>query len=169
MKVITLIGMPGAGKSTIGRLLAKELGYDFLDLDVLIKEKTGRSHDLIIAEDGEERFLKLEEELVLGLNFASFARGLVFSPGGSIVYSLPAMEKLKKETTVFYLELPLQAIRDRLGEGASARGIIGFKNKGLELVFEERTPLYQSFAHHTLNCQGFSEKRILEGIRWLLA
>lgn len=163
-KGITLIGMPGSGKSTVGKLLAKEISYNFIDLDEFIKEKSGKSHQEIIRIEGEKELLWLEELYTLGLDFTK----TVFSPGGSIVYSSPAMEKLKKETTVFYLDLPLKVIKDRLGDAIESRGIVGLKEKGLKELFEERNRIYKLFAHHTFDCVGCGEKEIVKGILWTI-
>src|SRR3989344_8595530 len=111
MNGITLIGMPGSGKSTVGKILAEKLSYQFIDLDKLILEKEGKSHDRILAEKGEQALKKTEERLTLELNIAK----TIFAPGGSIVYSYPAMEKLAKESQIFYLYLPLEEIKKRLG------------------------------------------------------
>lgn len=156
MKGVTLIGMPGAGKSTIGKLLAERLRYKFVDLDILIKEKEGRSHTDILENDGEVKLLKLENDYTLGLDFSK----TVFSPGGSIIYSPKAMEKLKSDTTIFYLEMPIGKIRKRLGIGLEKRGIVGLAEKGLQKLFEERTPVYKSYADHTIDCSSLSDKSI---------
>ncbi len=169
MPAITLIGMPGAGKSTVGELLAKELNCEFLDLDVLIKEKEGKSPHRFIKEHGEAAFLKLEEALVNNLDISSFKKGLVIAPGGSIVYSVPAMEKLYKETRIFYLELPLKTIQNRLGDSIELRGIVGLaKGNDLADLYRQRTELYKKYAHHTFNCVGCGEKDIAKGIIWHL-
>ena len=165
MKGITLVGMPGSGKSTVGQILAKQLGWNFVDLDILIKEKIGKTHQEILEEQGEKEFIKLEGKLTTVLNFEN----TVFSPGGSIIYSEDAIEKLRNETEIFYLNLPLQEIKKRLGEGIDYRGIVGLKEKGIEALFEERVPAYKSCAHHTLDCHGFDEKKIAEGILWLIS
>ena len=123
MKGITLIGMPGSGKSTIGKKLAERLKFRFVDLDELIKEKIGRSHAEILEKDGRDALINLENQLTLELNFEN----TIFSPGGSIIYSLVAMEKLRAETTVIYLELQLQEIQKRLGKNPNSRGIVGLQ------------------------------------------
>lgn len=164
MKGITLIGMPGAGKSTIGKLLAKKLGYKFVDLDFLIKEKEGRSHADILEKDGVEALLGVEEKHTLDLDLDK----IVFSPGGSIIYSPEAMEKLKDETRIIYLELPLGDIKKRLGKNIETRGIVGLKEKGPENLFQERTPLYESFADHIIHCANLEDKKIVEKINEIL-
>lgn len=164
MKGITLIGMPGSGKSTIGRLLAQQLMARFIDLDALICEKEKKSHSQIMKENGEKELLKLEEIYTLGLDFAS----LVFSPGGSIIYSPKAMEKIKKESKVVYLEVPLKEIKKRLGREAKNRGIVGLAEKGIDGLFLERTPLYRNCADTIINCSGLSVKEIIGKINEIL-
>jgi len=165
MKGITLIGMPGSGKSTIGRILAEKLGWHFVDLDILIKEKEGRSHSEILEQEGERALLALEERHALSLDF----QDTVFSPGGSIIYSKAAMEKLKDVTIIFYLDLPFQEIESRLGEGVKDRGIVGLRDKTLKELFEERAVHYRLAAHHIFDCHGFNEKKIADGIMWLMS
>ena len=158
MRGVTLIGMPGAGKSTIGKILAVRLEFKFVDLDVLIREKEGRSHDQISRENGDAELLRLEEQYALGLDLAR----TVFAPGGSIIYSPRAMEKLRDETAIVYLELPFSEIKNRLGDNAAARGIVGLKEKGLDGLFTEREPLYLSYAHHIIHCQDLSDAEIVD-------
>lgn len=159
-KGITLIGMPGSGKSTIGKLLSERLNWYFIDLDILIKQKEGKGHDQLINSLGEKEFLRIEERHALALNLAK----TVFSPGGSIVYSLPAMEKLQKETDIIYLELPLLEIENRLGGKIDSRGIVGLKEKGLEKLFRERELLYKKFPHFVINCSGLGKEQIINEI-----
>lgn len=168
MGAITLIGMPGAGKSTVGAMLAKELNYDFLDLDVLIKEREGKDPHAFIRDHGEEAFLQLEGALVRNLPAHYFRKGAILAPGGSIVYSASAMERLQKETKIFYLDLPLKTIQTRLGDLIEQRGIIGLNRKGIFDLYKERTQLCRQYAHHALDCSGCSEKEIVKGILWYL-
>jgi shikimate kinase len=164
MRGITLIGMPGAGKSTIGKMLAKQIGFKFVDLDVFIKEKEGRSHADILEKNGTEALLNVEEKYTLDLDLAK----TVFSPGGSIIYSAAAMDRLKNETKIIYLELPLKDIKKRLGKNIGTRGIVGLKEKGLEKLFQERTPIYESFADHVIQCANLEDKKIVEKINEIL-
>lgn len=138
--------MPGAGKSTIGKKLAEKLDWGFLDLDVLIQGKTGQAPAEFIKIKGEEEFLQLEEELALGLDLAQ----TIFAPGGSIIYAPAAMEKLRLQTTIIYLTISLEELKQRLGKNLKERGIIGFKEKGLENLFRERNALYKRCAHFTI-------------------
>ena len=151
---ITLIGMPASGKSTIGKILAKKLGWDFVDLDDLIKEKTGKSYDEILEQDGEQKLLDLEDQLTLDLDLG---KGLVFSPGGSIIYSSEAMEKIKNETRVIYIDLSLAEIEKRLKERPIKGGIVGLKEKGLKKLFEERDLAYKKFTDDIIKADNLSE------------
>lgn len=160
-KGITLIGMPASGKSTIGKLLAKKLGWKFIDLDILIKVQGGKSHADILAEQGDSALLNLEEFYTLGLNLAD----TVFSPGGSIVYSARAMEKLGKETEIIYLNLPMEEIRRRLGAAINDRGIVGLREKGLEKLYEERDSLYRQYSHRVIDCSRLKEDDILKKLQ----
>ena len=140
VKGITLVGMPGSGKSTAGKALAKSLGWDFIDLDIYIKEKTGRGHEVILDEDGEKALLALEENFTLGIDL----NRVVFSPGGSIIYSRAAMKKLKEETLVVYLETPLAEFQDKKARGhyPSARHC-GLKGKRHSPPFQRAYPRLQ--------------------------
>lgn len=165
-KGITIIGMPWSGKSTIGKLLADRLHYDFIDLDLFIKELEGESHDEIMRKRGEGELLRLEERFTLELEL----EGCVFAPGGSIIYSAPAVRKLRGDTTVFYLELPFQEIErrhnkfERRAGLLAKRGIIGLGEKGIKKLFEERVPLNVAAAHYIIPCHKLSEKDIIKRI-----
>ena len=150
-KGITLIGMPGAGKSTIGKLLAKEMGFKFVDIDLLIPS---------IDKRREEEILAFEEGYVLALDCLQ----TVVAPGGSIVYSKKAMTKLSKETTVIYLKRSFSEIKKRLANKIEGRGIVWHGCKSLEELFKERRPLYNGFAHYKIDCAGLSDKKIIRKI-----
>ena len=140
---ITLIGMPGSGKSTLGALLAQSLGYRFVDGDAII-ESSGRRLQEIIDRDGEEEFLRIE-----GAELRKLAgQGQVFAPGGSCVLSPAAMDHLRRLSVVVYLEVPLALLEARLGTDAMARrGIIGLRRLDLAQLYEIRRPLYLKYAH----------------------
>ena len=157
MKGISLIGMPGAGKSTIGRQLAGRLNWRFVDLDSVLEEKTGQPPAEFIKEKGERAFLELEGKLALGLDLTK----IVFAPGGSIIYCQKAMEKIRRETTVFFLDWPVEEIKKRLAPNPLERGIIGLASQGIENLFTERRPLYQSWAHHTILGKNSSEQEVI--------
>lgn len=148
-KNIVLIGMPGAGKSTIGVLLAKALNYDFLDTDLLIQQKTGKLLYKLIEEDGLEAFLRLEEEVLLGVD----VENTVIATGGSAVFGERAMEHLSDIGHVCYLKLSCEEIEKRVNN-IKTRGIAMKPGKTLADVFEERSPLYDKYAQIVIDADG---------------
>ena len=139
--------MSGAGKSTLGVLLAKTLGLHFIDTDILIQQKTGKLLQQILDEDGIDRFLQIEEEVVASLELQS----CVIATGGSVVYSERAMEHLKQNALVVYLYADYEEIRGRLSN-IKTRGIV-FKGKNdLHAVYNERLPLYERYADLRIDC-----------------
>lgn len=163
-KGITLIGMSGAGKSSIGRLLAQHLGFYFLDLDEYIKEKEKMSHFEIMEKRGENELLRLEEKYALELAYEN----TIFSPSGSIVYSSKAVSAIKDNTTVVYLNISYDYLVKRLENNICARGIIGLKDRGLKNVFFEREPLYANAAHHVVFCDNKKPDEITSEILKIL-
>lgn len=143
---ITLIGMPLVGKSTVGRRLAKRLGYRFVDIDLIIEKESKLKLQDIIETSGEDKFLKMEEAAVLSLckPFDS-----VISPGGSIIYSKPAIDFLKLHSIIIFLDAPFSAISKRAAD-YPRRGIIKRDAKNLEELFRQRRPLYLEFANTVL-------------------
>jgi shikimate kinase len=162
---ITLLGMPASGKSTIGKILAKKLGWDFVDLDELIKEKIGKRYDEILEQEGERKLLDLENRFTLELDFG---RNLVFSPGGSIIYSLEAINKIKKESWVVHIDLPLEEIEKRLKERPIKGGVVGLKEKGLRGLFIERNSIHIKIADHIIDAKGLNEADLVSKILRLL-
>ncbi len=146
---IILIGMPGAGKSTVGVVLAKRLGRVFLDSDLVIQEKEGKLLHEIIEKEGLDGFLRIEEEVNASLE----AEGAVIATGGSVVYGQKAMEHLKQIGTVIYLQLPLQTIAERLGD-LNERGVALQDGQSLWSLYEERVPLYEKYADVILPCEN---------------
>jgi len=110
--------MPGSGKSTVGVLLAKQLGLGFIDTDLLIQEEAGRTLQDIVDGDGYQALRRIEEQVLLRLD----VRRQVISTGGSAVYSEPAMSHLKADGLVAFLDIPLEVVIARIGD-YSARGI----------------------------------------------
>jgi shikimate kinase len=146
---ITLIGMPGAGKSMMGIELAKKIGYTWIDGDRAIEEKTGRKLQDIINQDGLDAFRKLEEEVLLSL-----ARDrTVVSTGGSAVYYDSAMMNFKAHGPVVYLSVGREEIVRRLGD-YSKRGIVLAPGATIGDLYDERTPLYEKYADLIINCDG---------------
>lgn len=140
-KNITLIGMPGSGKSTVGVILAKALGYEFLDTDLLIQSQEGKLLCEIIAERGNEGFKQIENQV----NASVSCSRTVIAPGGSVVYGREAMEHLKEISTVVYLKLGYEAIVSRI-EDTEKRGVVLEKGQTLLGLYEERCLLYEAYA-----------------------
>jgi len=144
---IVLIGMPGAGKSTVGVILAKARGMHFTDTDIVIQKTAGRLLQDIIDTDGPEAFKKLEEETVLSLH----AKNTVIATGGSVVFSEQAMEHLKKEGVVVYLKISFGAMKRRL-RNITTRGIVLSYGETLRDMYDKRVPLYEKYADITVSC-----------------
>ena len=145
---ITLIGMPASGKSTVGVLLAKRLGFSFLDVDLMIQEKTGKLLKEIIAQEGMEGFLRVEERI----NQTIQAVHTVIAPGGSVIYGPKAMKHLKDISQIVYLKLSYEEVVRRLGD-LTDRGVAVREGMTLRDLYQERVPLYESYADLTI-CEG---------------
>lgn len=159
MKNIILIGMPGAGKSTVGVVLAKKLGYAFMDADLVIQAREGKLLHEIISEQGVEGFWQVEEEV----NESILAERTVIATGGSAVYGDRAMTHYKGIGEVVYLALPLEDIRERLGD-LDERGVTLREGQDLTALYEERIPLYEKYADITINCEKLSIREVVEKI-----
>lgn len=159
MHNITLIGMPGVGKSTVGVLLAKELGYPFLDTDIVIQSRVGKKLATIIAEHGIRYFKQLEEQFVCELNVAR----TVIATGGSVVYSERAMRHLKTNGVIVWLHLASEELRERLGD-LQARGVVMAAGQTLEQLYRERQPLYASYADLTVDCDRLAPCQVLSRV-----
>lgn len=142
---IILIGMPGAGKSSIGVVLAKMIGYRFVDTDLLIQEQENRRLREIIAEEGEQRFLEIEE----AVNAQVPGGKVVIAPGGSVIYGPKAMEHFREIGTVVYLHIPYCQLSRRL-KNLKARGVVLKPGQTLWDLFEERCVLYEKYADVTV-------------------
>ena len=157
MNNITLIGMPGAGKSTIGVVLAKVLGYQFLDSDLLIQKQEKRRLSEIIEEEGYIGFQEVENRV----NASIEADKTVIATGGSVVYCEEAMEHLKSIGTVVYLKLSLNALSKRLGN-LKGRGVLLREGQTLTDLYDERTPLYEKYADIVIDEEGKDLEASLE-------
>ena len=144
MNNIILIGMPGCGKSTIGVVLAKSLGYRFIDSDLLIQEREHRLLHEIITQDGLEAFNQIENQVNASIETSSS----VIATGGSVIYGQEAMEHLKEIGTVIYLRLPENLLSERLGD-LNQRGVSIKAGQTLHSLYEERIPLYEKYADIT--------------------
>lgn len=159
MKNLTLIGMPGAGKSTIGVILAKSLLCDFTDTDLIIQKKTGKSLCAILDQKGTDGFLKLENDIICGESFEN----AVIATGGSAVYGREAMEKLKKISTVIFLDVNVQELEKRLSN-IKTRGVAMKKGTTVKELYNQRLPLYQKYADITLDCTGMTAEECVDKI-----
>lgn len=165
---ITLVGMPGSGKSSIGREIAKVLDYSFVDIDDLIRQKAGCTLQDIIDAKGDEALVEMEEKIVMELGVDD---KMVISPGGSIVYSEKAMNYLKEKSVIIYLHTPLSRIKKQINNQTS-RGIVGLKNRNLENIFAERLPLYQKYADMSIDIDerdtiSSVSSKIVESLRYV--
>ena len=149
MTNIVLIGMPGAGKSTVGVILAKTLGMNFLDTDLLVLELAGRRLQDIIAAEGTGGFLAIEEKAILSLR----VRNTVIATGGSVVLEESAMAHLREDGVIVYLEISFTEMKRRL-RNITSRGIVLPPGQGLREMFDMRAPLYRKYAGITVRCRG---------------
>ncbi len=159
MKNVILIGMPGSGKSTVGVVLAKKLGYRFIDSDLVIQEKYGKLLYQLIEERGEAGFLMLENEI----NASITAEGAVIATGGSAVYGKEAMRHFREIGQIVYLKLPFEELEQRLGD-LHERGVVLKKGYTLRDLYEERIPLYEKYADITIECEGKDIRSVMEEI-----
>lgn len=150
MKNVVLIGMPACGKSTIGVLLAKALGFTFIDTDIVIQQETGRLLQDIIDSEGLDAFCIAEERAICSVKNES---GCVIATGGSAVYSRTAMLHLKEHGLVYYLSLPTEEVEKRL-TNIKSRGIAMRRGDTIEDVFRRRRALYEEYADITIDCLG---------------
>lgn len=150
---VVLIGMPGAGKSTLGVVLAKILGYEFIDADLLIQGKLDKTLQKIIDACGPDGFIEVENEVLCTLS----ATHAVIATGGSAVYSDEAMRHLSSIGTVVYLKVSYEELESRLG-GLHERGVVMRNGMGMSLadLYEERSPLYDKYADLTIDIDGLS-------------
>jgi shikimate kinase len=152
---IILIGMPGAGKSSIGVLLAKRLGYQFVDTDLLIQGEAHSRLQQVIAQHGLAAFKELEERVVCRMT----PRRTVVATGGSVVYSEPAMSHLRQLGRLVYLELPLGELQRRI-RNMDSRGLVIDPEETFADLYNRRTPLYRQYAELTIPCGERSQEEI---------
>ena len=159
MSNIVLIGMPGCGKSTIGVILAKTLGIGFIDTDLIIQQREKRLLQYIIDKDGIDFFLDCEAEAVKTVK----CDNTVIATGGSVVYREDAINHLKNDGKIFYLDVPLDEIKKRLSN-ISTRGIAAKKNDSIENIFAEREALYKKYADEIIDLTGCTVEQAVEMI-----
>ena len=160
---LVLIGMPGAGKSTVGRLLSASLDRPFLDTDELLESRRGKPLQEIIDGVGVDRFCELEAELILSLD----REGEVIATGGSVVYRQEAMDHLQDGGLVVYLAARLETVRRRVTDPHS-RGIAMAAGQSLADLYRERTPLYERYADLKASCDERTPEKIVAHILDLL-
>ena len=156
---VVLIGMPGVGKSTVGVILAKVLGYEFVDSDLLIQKAEKRLLREIIAQEGQVGFLKIENRVNASIDMEK----TVIATGGSVVYCTEAMEHLKKIGTVVYLKLDYEILKKRLGN-LRCRGVVLRKGQTLKDLYDERTPLYEKYADIVVDEKNLNIEETLQKI-----
>ena len=150
MKNVVLIGMPGTGKSTVGVVLAKKLGYDFLDTDILLSKVEGKTLPEIIDEKGYQGFLRAEGNV--GANLT--CEKTVIATGGSMALVDCAMENLKKIGKIVWLDTPISVLKKRLKKNINSRGVATENPMTVEEIYNHRKNSYEKYADITVNCEG---------------
>ena len=164
---VTLIGMSGAGKSRVGKLLAEQLGLEFVDIDRhLLEPSRGKPLQDILDEMGDEQFMQWEEQLMIEKTAGK--DGLLISTPGSVVYEERAMKHLNDISHIVYLEVPFDVVDKRIGSESAMRGIVGRRSRSLRQLFDERVPLYEKYAHYKIPTHGEEAPTIVEKIAGFL-
>ncbi len=159
LKNIVLIGMPGAGKSTVGVVLAKHAGLKFVDSDLVIQEQTGMLLHEIIAKMGDDGFRQTENRINASLS----VKHSVIATGGSVIYGREAVKHLREIGTLVYLKLSYGAIEERLGD-LKERGVTLREGQTLRQLYDERVPLYERYAEATVDCEDKTIREIVSEI-----
>lgn len=163
MKNIIFIGMPAAGKSTVGVIVAKRLGYRFIDTDILIQEQEKKLLKEIIAEKGIEGFLEVEDRVNAGVE----AEHSVIAPGGSVVYCENAMKHYKEIGLIVYLQISFGIINRRL-KNAKNRGVVLKDGQTFKDLYEERTALFERYADVIICEDGLSLEETVDKVMEVL-
>lgn len=163
---IVLIGMPGAGKSTLGIVLAKILNYDFLDTDLIIQHQNNKTLQRIIDACGSDGFISIENEVLSSLSPSK----TIIATGGSAVYSKEGMEHLSSLGQIVYLQISYEEMKARLGN-LDERGVVLKGGLGMSLrdLYEERKPLYEEYAERIINIDELSISEAAHKIAAVLA
>lgn len=158
-KNLIFIGMPAVGKSTVGVVVAKRLGMKFVDTDLLIQEQEDRLLREIIADVGEEGFLKIENQVNRDLD----VKNAVISPGGSVIYCEEAMRHFKEIGTVVYLKASYQTIKRRI-RSPKKRGVVLKEGQTFRALYNERTKLFEMYADITISEDGCRIEQTIENV-----
>lgn len=159
---ISLIGMPGAGKSTVGVVLAKHMGMQFIDTDILIQIREQATLEQILQQRGYLALRAIEGQIIQQLD----VQNSVIATGGSAVYNLGAMQNLQRLGKVVYLRVSPKQLVERLGDFAQ-RGIAAAATTSLDQLLEERTRLYEHYAQYTIDSEHCSIERVAKKIALL--
>jgi shikimate kinase len=155
-----LIGLPGSGKSTIGVMLAKYIGFEFLDTDLVIQQKTGKKLSQLIEKLGPEGFLALENEICREVSVDN----TVIATGGSAVYGEEAMLRFKETGKVIYLRMSCREMKRRLKNTFRKRGVVMLHGQTEEDLYNERVPLYERYADLVIDEQRCDSEQTLQKI-----
>ncbi len=156
---IILIGMPGAGKSTVGVVLAKRLGFQFYDTDLIIQARERKRLQQIIDNKGLAYFRYTEEQVIANLQLEY----CVIATGGSVVYYRKGLEALAATGHLVYLQVELADLEQRIAD-MGQRGLVMAKGQTFEQLYRERTPLYDQFADLTIPCAGLNAEQVAAAI-----
>lgn len=159
MKNVVLVGMPACGKSTIGAVLAKTMNKGFMDTDLLIQQREGKTLQAIINESGNTYFRQVEEEVLLEVNVSNH----VIATGGSAIYYEKAVEHFKENGQIVYIKVSLETILERLNN-IKTRGVSLGEGQTLEDLYEERVPLYEKYADIIIEAENLTIEEIVERI-----
>ena len=160
---IVLIGMPGVGKSTIGVILAKIIGYRFVDVDIVIQEQEGRLLKDIIEQEGVDGFIRIENRVNRNLNI----QNAVIATGGSAIYGTEAMDNYKATSTIVYLKLDYTTLDGRLND-IKGRGVVLKDGQTLKDIYDERTVMYEKYADIIVDEHGMNVEDTIEKILYKL-
>ncbi len=161
---VILVGMPGAGKSTLGVMLAKALAKEFVDTDLLIQTRAGQCLQTLLDEEGYLALRQLEEEVLIDCDFSNH----VVATGGSAVYSAAGMVSLRGYGRVVFLDVPLDELRSRIHD-YDRRGIARRPGQSFESLFDERKSLYLHFSDLVVKCAGKTQEQLLDELVELLS
>ena len=160
---IVLTGMPGVGKSTVGVILAKRLGYSFLDTDIYIQTREGHSLQEIIADRGIKGFCDLEEEHLLTISLVAH----VIATGGSVVYRDKAMQHMRRNGFIVHLNLKCEKLKKRLDD-IEQRGVVIAPGQNIDTLYAERDPLYRKYADVTVETDNLTPDQVIQKVYEIL-